>query len=371
MGLTSKKVLLLAAVAAVVLFGATVWLWPRLSRSNVRAVLGRVAILLLTQLSLIAALGLAANYSFGFYASWADLFGQESDLGVVVDHSGDTAAKHLVILGEETVPVPGGASRRTGGLIQRVQFQGGATGITTPAFVYLPPEYFQHRYARRTFPAAVVLTGYPGTAAALVKKMRYPAIAHEAVRQGRMRPMVLVMMRPTVAPPRDTECMDIPAGPQTETFFTQDLRTAVSARYRVGGRAASWGIIGDSTGGYCALKLAMRHPEAFTAAAALSADYRAPHDSTTGDLFGGSARLEHENDLLWRLHNLPGPPTSLLVTSSRQGEKNYRATLRFIAGVKPPTHVSAIILASGGHNFTTWSREIPPALQWLSGRLSG
>ena len=80
----------------------------------------------------------------------------------------------------------------------------------------------------------MVLTGYPGTAEALFKKLRYPEIAAGEVAAGQAQPMILVMMRPTVAPPRDTECTDVPGGPQTETFFAKDLRTALAARYRVG-----------------------------------------------------------------------------------------------------------------------------------------
>ena len=49
-----------------------------------------------------------------------------------------------------------------------------------------------------------------------------------------MQPTILVMLRPTVAPPRDTECVDVPGGPQTETFFAKDLPEAVSEHYRVG-----------------------------------------------------------------------------------------------------------------------------------------
>jgi S-formylglutathione hydrolase FrmB len=34
------------------------------------------------------------------------------------------------------------------------------------------------------------------------------------------------------------------------------------------------------------------------------------------------------------------------------------------------TRISSIILPSGGHNFNTWKREIPPTLQWLSTKLT-
>ncbi|MBY8878893.1 alpha/beta hydrolase [Actinacidiphila acidipaludis] len=367
MGLTSKKVLLLSVVLAVILFAVTVWLWPRLSRKGVVPVLGRVGMLMATQLSLIAALALAANYNFGFYASWADLFGQETAPGVVVDQAANGDGGQLRVLNTLAVNVPGGAVPTVGGQIQKIAVAGGRSRISTTAYVYLPPEYF--RQPQRVFPATVVLTGYPGIAESLYKKLKYPAIEASLVHKGQAQPMVLVMLRPTVAPPRDTECMNVPHGPQTETFFAQDLRAGLLGHYRIGAGAGSWGVIGDSTGGYCALKLALEDPGSYSAAVGLSADYAAPKDPTTGDLFGGSTKVREDNNLSWRLQHLPQPPVSLLVTSSRQGEKNYRATVHFMSLVKGPTKLSSIILPSGGHNFTTWGREIPPALQWLSGRL--
>ncbi|MFF3542228.1 alpha/beta hydrolase [Streptomyces platensis] len=369
MGLTSQKVLLLAVLVAVALFVLTIWLWPRLSKGNWRAVLGRIGLLVATQLSLFAAIGLYANNSFGFYASWADLFGQEQEPGVVTDYQTGPNGTKLRMLGTERVSVQNGSRPATGGRIDKVLVRGEHSQIASPAFVYLPPQYFQKKYARKKFPAALVLTGYPGTAEALYKKLHFPQTQHELLKKQKMRPTVLVMMRPTVAPPRDTECMDIPNGPQTETFFTKDLRADISAHYRIGREAKSWGVVGDSTGGYCALKMTMRHPEAYSSAVALSGAYKAPRDATTGDLFGGNRQLERENNLLWRQRHLPAPPVNLLVTSSKQGEGNYQQTLRFIEQTKSPSRVSSIILDSGGHNFNTWRREIPAALEWLGNHL--
>lgn len=51
------------------------------------------------------------------------------------------------------------------------------------------------------------------------------------------------------------------------------------------------------------------------------------------------------------------------------GEGNYHQTLRFIQQTKSPSRVSSIILDSGGHNFNTWRREIPAALEWLGNHL--
>ncbi|MEU3599753.1 alpha/beta hydrolase-fold protein [Streptomyces sp. NPDC006798] len=368
MGLTSTAVLVMAVVAAVVLFASTIWLWPRLAGRTWRAVTGRVALLLATQLAIFASVGLVANNAFLFYGSWADLFGKQQDLGVVVDHS--AGGKRIKVMGTQRLDVPGGDRPERGGQIQKIAVEGEKSAIKSPAYVYLPPEYFQPQYAEKRFPAAIVLTGYPGTAENLIKALKYPRTAHELAAKRKIQPMVLVMLRPTVAPPRDTECVDIPGGPQTETFFADDLPAAVSGVYRVGTGSANWGIIGNSTGGYCSLKIALHHPDRFAAGAGLSAYYEAAEDRTTGDLFQGKKELRQRSNLLWSLDNKPPAKTSFLVTSSKKGEPNLKDTLRFIEKVRPPARVSSILLDSGGHNFTTWKREIPPALEWLSGRLT-
>lgn len=372
MGLTSNKVLWLAVAFAVLLFAGTVWLWPRLARRNWRAVSGRVGLLLGTQLALFASVGLAANQAFGFYASWADLFGQEKDQGVVVNHTGlggSGGPLEVVDTAREWSGRFPATDRRSGpeGRHRRPYDENRHSRVCVPAAGVLSAAV-PHAYVS----AAVVLTGYPGTAQALVDKLHYPRTAQELAKSGRMQPMILVMLRPTVAPPRDTECVDIPGGPQTETFFAKDLPDAVLAHYRVGRKPGSWGIIGDSTGGYCALKLAMHHPGSYAAGAGLSPYYKAPTDPTTGDLFRGDKALRNRADLWWCIKHLPAPDTSLLVTSSRIGESNYKSTLKFIERVQATklTRISSIILESGGHNFNTWRREIPATLQWISGRLS-
>ncbi|MCP3821689.1 alpha/beta hydrolase-fold protein [Streptomyces sp. A3M-1-3] len=368
MGLTSNKVLALAVVVAVLLFVATVWCWPRLANRSWRAVLGRIGLLLAAQLALFSAVGLAANNSFLFYGSWADLLGQENQMGVVEDHS--AGAKHVKVVGKQRLDVPGGSNPAVGGQIQKVVIEGQRSKIASPAYVYLPPEYFQPEHRKANFPAAVVLTGYPGTAENLFKGLKYPQTAFKQAKAGRMQPMILVMLRPTVAPPRDTECVDIPGGPQTETFFAKDLPKAVSGFYRVGTKPENWGFIGNSTGGYCALKIALHHPGTFSAGAGLSAYYKAAEDPTTGDLFHGDHTLRRRANVLWSLDHLPPAKTSFLVTSSKEGEGNLKDTLKFIDRVKAPGRVSSIMLDSGGHNFNTWRREIPPALVWLSGRIT-
>lgn len=379
MGLTSQKLQILIAALAVVCFVATVWLWPRLGRRNWRALLGRIGMLLASQLLTLAAIGLAANNWGAFYSSWSDLLGTDQGGAPVIMNGGkvqpsgnDGRIAGVEVQSSKAVAlmVPGAPAGSRGGSLEQVEVKGSGTGLTEPAYVYLPPQYHDPAYADTAFPVIVVFTGYPGSAENLVTRMQYPTVAAQAIYAKEMKPTIMVLMRPSVAMPRDTECMDVPNGPQAETFFTKDLHQAISAHYRAESSGAGWAVIGDSTGGYCALKLAMRHPEAFAAAASLSGYYKAAVDATTGDLFGGSAQLRNENDLMWRLKNLPHPKTSLLVASSQKGEYDYPATMAFAAAAKAPLEVATMILPEGGHNFGTWNKETPGALRWLSARLS-
>ncbi|MET8155246.1 alpha/beta hydrolase-fold protein [Sphaerisporangium sp. NPDC005289] len=376
MGLTALKLELLMCLLAVAgLVTSVWWVWPRLSVRTWPAVIGRVAVLLGNQVLILVALALALNNYFGFYGSWSDLLGADDGVAApIVSDAGDPGQAGRQIGGVQVVrtarvPPIEGHKGHPGGRLEQVVISGGASGLSAPAYVYLPPQYFEKKHVHTRFPVIVALTGYPGDARNLLTRMNMPAVAAMAIERHEMAPTVLVLMRPTVAPPRDTECMDVPGGPKVETYFAQDVRESMAGAFRVGTDAASWGIMGTSTGGFCALKISMRHPEAYSAVASLSGYFRAPTDATTGDLFGGDRRLQNENDLMWRLANLPPPPITALVTTSELGESNYRPTLDFLAAVRPPMRASSLILPSGGHNFNTWNRELPQALPWLAQQL--
>ncbi|MEU8274204.1 alpha/beta hydrolase [Microbispora bryophytorum] len=372
MGLTTAHVQVLFVALAVGGLVATVWLWPRLSGPSWRSVAARAGVLVADQALLMLAIAVVVNAYFGFFGSWGDLLGTNATdaPAIMADPAGTAAGGGLVrVLDSRPVRVTRPKAGLPAGRLEQVTIAGARTGLSSSAYVYLPPQYFDPRYAGRRFPVILGLTGYPGDEENLVSRLDLPTRAATSILTHEIGPTVLVLMRPTIAPPRDTECVDVPGGPQVETYFTADVPRAVTAAFRVGTGAANWGILGDSTGGYCALKLTMRHPDTFSAAVSLSGYFHALVDVTTGDLFGGNRRLQDENDLMWRLANLPAPPVSVLVASSRQGESGYRATTEFTAAVRAPMRVSSLILPSGGHNFATWNRELPQALPWLAQQL--
>ncbi len=368
MSLTGTAFAVLVGAAALTGLGAVVLAAPRLSGRTV----ARAGALLASQVLLMAALLTLANDYFAFYGSWGELVGAPAGSGA--NALGSRAAR--AVTRDETEPPlvadPGDAFVRqhqvpvADGRLEAVVIHGQRSGISAKAYVYLPSQYLWDR--RRRFPVGLALTGYPGNAENLITRLKLPEIAAREIAAGHARPMIFVMMRPMVTPPRDTECTDVPGGPQALTFFAEDLPAAIRSAYRVVPGPAGWSALGDSTGGYCALKLAMLHSDRFGAAVSLAGYYKALKDFTTGDLYGGSKAYRAENDLAWRLRHLPPPPIDVLVATSRKGERDYPATRAFLRLVRPPMRSAAIILPSGGHHFSVWQRELIPALRWLSDR---
>ncbi|MER5635402.1 alpha/beta hydrolase-fold protein [Kitasatospora sp. NPDC002227] len=376
MGLTSHKVLLLAAVLTVALVAATLWIWPRLAVRSWPALFARLGTVLVTQLALVCTLGLLANDYFAFYASWGDLLGTDQGGAVTLrtapgaKPSGPSGpAVGVVPLPGDGVHGPAGSPAQVGRL-DHVRLPGVVSGLSSDGYVYLPPQYFQPAYQQRSFPAVVVLTGFPGDAKNLVTKLDYPGTLLRELRAGTVAPSVQVLLRPSPSMPRDSECEDVPGGPQARTYFATDVPKAIRASYRVQAGPRSLAMIGDSTGGYCALKLALTSPETYPAAVSLSGYYKAAEDVTTGDLFGGSPQRRQEADLSWRLTHLPQPAVSLLLADSLEDGSTYAEAQAFAALARPPLTVDQATVDSGGHNFTTWTRLIPTALQWLSARLT-
>ncbi|WP_051966759.1 alpha/beta hydrolase [Kitasatospora mediocidica] len=330
-------------------------------------------------LSALVMLLLAANACFALCDSWGgwdDGLGTAADGPVIVR---DTFSEGVRPPGVQAI---GGENVRGGraegrdpavvGRLERVRIPGAGTGLSTEGYVYLPPQYFQSAYADRRFPAVLAITAFPDPARSPVTRLDYPAAELQLIEQGRMKPTVMVLMRPSPAPARDTECEDVPDGPRSETYFTQDVPNAVRATYRVSADPRAWAVAGDSTGGYCALKLALKHPGVYRTAVSLAGYYKAAEDPATGDLFDGSAQRRQEADLLWRLAHRPQPAVSLLVGGGREGDgDDARATRQFVDAVRPPAGVSSITPDGAGPGAGLWSRMLPASLTWLSARLTG
>jgi enterochelin esterase-like enzyme len=406
MGPATPAFIGLMTVAAVGSVAVTVWLWPRLASQRISMVAARLGLIAGGQVLVIAAILSFVNGYFSFFDSWSALVGSgppppAASAGIVA------SSRPITITGTDLGPAPGGGSAlpeltngqpaskpphtgaapgtgivpgadigdlaraRSVGEVLQVTVRGEHTGIASLAnYIYLPPQYFQKAFARTRFPVVLALTGYPNDPWSIVKRLMVPATAARLVDQGKIGPAVYVMMNVSVALPRDTECTNAPGGPQAQTFLAEDVPLSVERTFRVESGRSGWAVIGYSTGGYCAAKLAMMYPSQFSAAVSMAGYYTAIKDSTTGNLYGGSPAYQNENNLDWRLTHLPPPPVSVLVTSSRVGEKDLPGTLAFLRLIRPPMQGYSLIVAQGGHNYRTWNRQLPQSLEWIDQRLT-
>lgn len=388
MGLTSGLFTSLMIAVAAGSLAAIVWTWPRLAGRHPAALAARVAALAGAQVLVVAAFLVWLNGYFAFYASWGQLIGSPPARTAAVTVAGLDPRAGLVIQRSGPGPVPWGGAMplaaappttagpgelsalSAAGELLQVELRGQRTGLVSgPGYVYLPPQYFQPAYARTRFPVVLALSGYPGQAVNIVHQLGLPALAARLAALGRIRPAVLVMLNVSPLMPLDTECTDAPGGPQVESFFAQDVPTAIGRAFRVTASPRGWGVLGYSTGGYCAAKLAMMYPSRFSAAVSLAGYYDAEWGFALRHQWGGSGSYQNENNLDWRLRHLPAPPVAVLVTSSRVGELSLPGTLSFLRLIHPPMRGYSLIVPQGGHNFQTWARELPQSLEWLSQRL--
>jgi hypothetical protein len=376
MNLTGGLFLALLIVLTIAAFVGVIFLWRRLAARNWRAVLGRIGVLCGAQLVVVLLVAALANDYFGFYGSWHDLFGLAAQSQNPQGQAAPDQAqgeKLLTVQQTGSLNLPGGGVPDVAGQTQDVTIQGRTTGLSTQAIVYLPPQYFQPQYENYRFPVAIISTGYPGDLQALENRLKYPYRLLTGLNGKTDKPVILVMTQPspTSVGGTDTECTNVPGGPQVNTFWAQDIPAAIEQAYpRVATGPASWGLMGDSTGGDCALKVSMMNSDRFGVAVSLSGDYDAPEDITTGDLYQ-TQQYRDLNNVMWRLRNLPKPPVAVLLATSLSGENDLPAVQEFVRLTRgTPLHTSTLLRNEGGHNFSTWNAEIAPGLQWLTNTLT-
>jgi len=373
LALNGTPLLILLIILALLLVGGTVWGWPRLSRQSVLTVFSRISLICVTQFVVLSMVAVMVNDNFEFYTSWSDLMGTVQGGGTVAAQpAGDTTqSAEVIAIGKPGTQGLGGSDPAKVGQLRTVKIEGAVSGLSEEAVIYLPPQYFQAPYKTAQFPAVIAASGYPGSASEVATKFHLPNLLLADLQAKRTKPMVLIMVSPMIVNGRDTECTDVPGGPQAETFWAQDIPSAIESAYRVSTQRSGWGIMGASTGGYCALKIAMMDSNQFSAGATVSGYYAALEDHTTGDLYGDSTSFRNENDLMWRAQNLPSPPVAVLLAAAKVGDPNYQPTLQFMATVKGRMQVSTLFAPEGGHNLTSWIAQFPAVLDWLGLHLTG
>lgn len=289
MRINGKLFLIVLGLASLALAVLTLWLWPRFAGRGPRPVAGRILLLLGTQLSLASGVLVLINDLGGFYTSWGQLFGTASAQYRLTDQ-GSTA------LGENAgqLRFGGGSAGGRGELI------GLRSGLAARIAVYLPEGY---RQGPKTAALPVEVVDLTGTGSPAPPALGPPPDYQKIADSYRVLVAVVSGSPGEAAIPG----VNVPEGAQGELFWSQDLRQALAARYRVDVAAADWGILGVAESGTAAIDLAVQDSAHYGLAAAVGADWTS---APAQDSWPGIDRY---------LSAAPSPAVRLLYDSSAPG----------------------------------------------------
>jgi S-formylglutathione hydrolase FrmB len=338
----------LIAVAAM-LVAATMVLWNRWPRRW--ALPMRLLSLLLVMASGMVVAADAVNRSYDFYSSLDDLLGR---------------APVQVIVASRADPDLDVATSAKGRMLQ-VRLNGARAGVTREALVYLPAAYFQPSQAKRRFPVLELFHGYPGSPRNWVRQMHLARVLDAEIASGGLAPVIAVI--PTDNDPgHDSECVDAAGGQRNETYLAVDVPADIGRDFRALDTPHGWATAGYSTGGFCAVNIALHHPDRYAAAASLSGYYNAAVDGTTGDLYRGSVAAWRWNSPQWLVGHRP-VSVPLYLVASRGDHQAMGAMLAMRRAASGRLPLVTVTLPNGGHNFRVWYAASLAAFEWLGAHL--
>jgi S-formylglutathione hydrolase FrmB len=255
---------------------------------------------------------------------------------------------------------------KAGGVLAE-RFVSPGLGREWPYNVYLPQGY---ETGTKRYPVVYMLHGASQDEAAWVRDGSIDALADKLIARGDIPPCIIIM-------PAGWMTWYTDAPERIETAFVTDLIPEIERRYRTRPLRGDRVIAGFSMGGYGAMRMALRHPELFSAAALMSPAIYVPQPPADS-----SARL------------VPAFQTSGVFDPKRWSDQNWPALLDGFAraGLTVRVHVSSgaqdhfhadlaaeafytawhqrgwpgeLHVTPGQHDFPFWRRAAPGALRYL------
>ncbi|MEY9845103.1 alpha/beta hydrolase [Streptacidiphilus sp. MAP5-3] len=349
MSLTGTAFFYTLIIATLVAMAGTLVLWGRVRGPQWLRWVSRVAMIAACQLTAISVVAVWINNSNGLYTSWADLFGEQQPISVPVA-SADNGMNIQF------------AADRAG--FQRAHFFGKASGLTGEALVWVPPQYNEPQYARYDFPVITLLSGYPGSPWSWIGGGGVPNSISGMMANGTLQPSILVI--PEISPSGvNTDCTDVGVN-KNATWLAKDVPSMIKNQFRVMNNPHAWGLVGYSTGGYCAPKLVLQYPTVFGSAVGMS-----PDD------FHGDPTIVRDKKILAAQNPLAiakkatNSDVSILIATTKSDRFSTPANAQLLYHtVKWPVQMpQPIVLNDGGHNWNTWKSLYPVVFPWLSQQL--
>jgi enterochelin esterase-like enzyme len=270
------------------------------------------------------------------------------------------------------------------GYLFQTTVTGTVSRITRDVYVYLPPQYFQKRYAHYRFPVIELLHGSPGDPQAWVDVMGVIPTFLSLLETHPADAAVLVMPDTDGGEQYGLQCLNDPGGIQDMTFVAKDVPDYIARLVRVQPPGRAWGLAGYSEGGFCAANIALQLPENYGAAGVMSG-YFAPIYSQvpTGNKPGGKPYpiYEFRDDPALLLVNTPReyvtkvpindplPAFWLAAGAKDQSDVSAAASFRQLLQTRLAS-VPFVIIPGGGHQANVWRAALGPMLSWMTPQLA-
>ena len=194
----------------------------------------------------------------------------------------------------------------------------------------------------------------------------------------------------------DTECVNGTRGNAAD-HLTKDVVPYLIDNFGVSTDATNWGVVGWSSGGTCALTLAVTHPELFSAFVDIDGQFgpnAGTKQQTIARLFDGdeaawaafdprTAMAKHGrytdmsawfsvSDNTPTVHRLPADtePTAPAEHPDSQASENHAAIATDLCEEASAHGIECAVVANpGNHDFSSAASGFAAALPWLAGRL--
>lgn len=356
--------LLLVVVVAVFVLGGTWTLWSRWPR--LASIPGRLLSLLLVMVMGAVLAATLANRSFDFYSSVDDLLGHAPAQAYeppAARRQAPSSAAVRVLTPDWHRLVRGNAAAGHGTMLS-VLFLGTSSRINRRGLLYLPAVWLREQPLR--LPVLELFNGYPGEPSLFQRYLNIGEVVDSEISAHRLPPVLVAI--PTVYERRSSECVNAVSGERDETYLAVDVPEDLQRTFHAQ-TGRSFAGLGYSEGGFCATNLGLHHPDRYAAAASLSGYFRAGEGVRDPRRLYGRGRVARDRNSpqWWVQHRDPtGPPLFLMASTGDPGAvADERAMLTAVRRGARRLVVDATIVRGGGHNFGTWARALPAALDFL------
>ena len=327
-------------------------------------------------LAVLAVAGVAISGAAAVNQHYGEFPTMRAVLGVDPDNESDL--QRNFVPADQLVVAPAGSALSTvwtappgmpdHGTLAEVPIPGTTSGFPARnAWIYLPPAYLTT--PRAALPVVVMMAGAPGQPRDWIDGGQLATVmdAYAAEHAG-LAPVIVVVdnLGASFANPA---CVDSPLG-NVLTYLRVDVPQWIKSNLQVDQDAEQWAVGGLSSGGTCALLLAVNAPDVYRSFVSISGEDRVTigdPTKTLNKLFGGSQTAFDAVDPLSVMKSTTFPDTAGFVVGGTDDTYLPQAKRVAAAGTAAGMTITYVELP-GGHEWRVWGAGFVLAVPWLAMR---